>query len=82
MLTYSPSFKSSFCISGIGYAMVTISTLVAIYYNVILAYTLYYLAQSFRSVLPWANCDEWWGADKETCFVRKKSKFIDNTLRV
>ncbi|XP_022708058.1 sodium-dependent proline transporter-like isoform X3 [Varroa jacobsoni] len=58
---------------GIGYAMVTISTLVAIYYNVILAYTLYYLAQSFRSVLPWANCDEWWGADKETCFVRKKN---------
>ncbi|OQR66232.1 hypothetical protein BIW11_14290 [Tropilaelaps mercedesae] len=58
---------------GIGYAMVTISLLVAVYYNVILAYTLYYLAQSFRSVLPWADCYEWWGADKDTCFVRQKN---------
>ncbi|KAL1440935.1 hypothetical protein MTO96_008982 [Rhipicephalus appendiculatus] len=37
---------------GIGVAMVVMSLLVAIYYNVILCYTLYYLAQSFRSVLP------------------------------
>lgn len=57
---------------GIGYAMVIISLSVAIYYNVILAYTLFYLAQSFRSVLPWQDCYEWWGADKETCFVRSK----------
>ncbi|XP_037555084.1 sodium-dependent proline transporter-like isoform X1 [Dermacentor silvarum] len=55
---------------GIGVAMVVMSLLVAIYYNVILCYTLYYLAQSFRSVLPWADCYEWWGADPETCYVR------------
>ena len=58
--------------------MVTISLLVAVYYNVILAYTLYYLAQSFRSVLPWADCFDWWGADKESCFVRQKGiQWID-----
>lgn len=55
---------------GVGIAMVVMSLLVAIYYNVILCYTLFYLAQSFRSVLPWSDCYEWWGADKETCYVR------------
>lgn len=55
---------------GIGVAMVVLSLLVAIYYNVVLCYTLYYLAQSFRSVLPWEGCFEWWGADPDTCYVR------------
>ncbi|XP_018495582.1 sodium- and chloride-dependent glycine transporter 2 [Galendromus occidentalis] len=57
---------------GIGFAMVTVSLLVSIYYNVILAYTLYYLAQSFRWVLPWAVCRDWWNTDKDTCFVHDK----------
>ncbi|XP_068105668.1 sodium- and chloride-dependent neutral and basic amino acid transporter B(0+)-like [Hyperolius riggenbachi] len=44
---------------GVGYTMVIISTLVSIYYNVIIAYSLYYLFSSFRSYLPWDNCYEW-----------------------
>ncbi|EEC19465.1 sodium-neurotransmitter symporter, putative, partial [Ixodes scapularis] len=62
--------------SGVGIAMVVMSLLVAIYYNVILCYTLFYLAQSFRSVLPWSDCYEWWGADKETCYVRSSDLVI------
>ncbi|ELU09587.1 hypothetical protein CAPTEDRAFT_166146 [Capitella teleta] len=45
---------------GIGYAMVVISGLVCIYYNLIIAYTLYYLFASFTLELPWQHCrDEW-----------------------
>ncbi|XP_073455239.1 sodium- and chloride-dependent neutral and basic amino acid transporter B(0+)-like isoform X2 [Aquarana catesbeiana] len=44
---------------GVGYTMVIISTLVSIYYNVIIAYSLFYLFSSFRSYLPWSDCYEW-----------------------
>jgi len=54
---------------GVGVAMVIISLMVAIYYNVIMAYTLVYLFNCFRSVLPWSTCDPAWGADSR-CFVR------------
>jgi len=57
---------------GIGVAMVILSLLVAIYYNVIMAYCLYYLFNSFRAVLPWTHCDPSWGAD-ERCFVRSQN---------
>ncbi|XP_069068646.1 sodium- and chloride-dependent neutral and basic amino acid transporter B(0+)-like isoform X2 [Pleurodeles waltl] len=46
-------------LKGVGVTMVLISSLVAIYYNVIIAYSLYYLFASFRSVLPWADCGDW-----------------------
>ncbi|XP_075429251.1 sodium- and chloride-dependent neutral and basic amino acid transporter B(0+)-like isoform X1 [Ascaphus truei] len=44
---------------GVGVTMVIISAFVSIYYNVIVAYSLYYLFASFRSVLPWSDCFEW-----------------------
>ncbi|XP_040179609.1 sodium- and chloride-dependent neutral and basic amino acid transporter B(0+)-like isoform X1 [Rana temporaria] len=44
---------------GVGFTMVIISTLVSIYYNVIIAYSLFYLFASFRSYLPWGDCYEW-----------------------
>ncbi len=46
--------------TGIGYAMVVISTLVCIYYNMIIAYTFFYLFASFTSKLPWSECKEEW----------------------
>ncbi|XP_053329041.1 sodium- and chloride-dependent neutral and basic amino acid transporter B(0+)-like [Spea bombifrons] len=53
---------------GVGFTMVLVSALVSIYYNVIVAYSLYYLFASFRSYLPWSECFEW--AD-ENCFSSK-----------
>jgi len=53
---------------GIGLAMVTISLIVSIYYNVIMAYCLFYLFNSMRAVLPWTECDPAW-ADAR-CYVR------------
>ena len=45
---------------GIGFAMCTLSTIVAIYYNVVMAYCLHYMFSSFASVLPWEACDPAW----------------------
>ena len=43
-----------------GYAAVVTSMLVGIYYNVIIAWALYYFVMSMTSVLPWsqARCDD------------------------
>ena len=56
--------------AGVGAGMMVISLIVAIYYNVIMAYCLVYLFNSFREVLPWTVCSEHWGADHRfTCEV-------------
>lgn len=36
--------------------MVMVTVIVAIYYNVIIAYSLYYMFASFQSPLPWTGC--------------------------
>ena len=53
---------------GVGVAMVIISMIVAIYYNVIMAYCLFYLFNTFRTVLPWTECNPAWS--DERCYVR------------
>ncbi|XP_037070121.1 sodium- and chloride-dependent glycine transporter 1-like [Pollicipes pollicipes] len=63
----SPIFK------GLGYGMVLISGIVCIYYNVIITWTLYYMYLTFRSVLPWSTCGNWWNTDN--CVTRH----INNT---
>ena len=49
--------------------MCLVSLIVAIYYNVIMAYKIFYTAASFTSELPWSRCQEWWGAD-QYCYSR------------
>ena len=52
---------------GIGFAMCTLSLIVAIYYNVIMGYCLHYIYFSFFPKLPWASCtDDRWAADITT----------------
>jgi len=62
------------CAVGVGVAMVIISLIVAIYYNVIMAYCLVYLFNSFRETLPWTVCDPKW-AD-ERCYMRNENSTI------
>ncbi|KOB75526.1 Transporter [Operophtera brumata] len=48
---------------GLGYGMVIVSSIVMLYYNLIIAWTIYYMAVSFMSIfyqLPWQNCDADW----------------------
>ncbi|XP_030585828.1 sodium- and chloride-dependent neutral and basic amino acid transporter B(0+) [Archocentrus centrarchus] len=43
-------------LQGVGVAMVMVSLIVSIYYNVIIAYSLYYLFASMQFPLPWSSC--------------------------
>ncbi|KAK5872707.1 hypothetical protein PBY51_013382 [Eleginops maclovinus] len=43
-------------LQGVGVGMVMVTLIVSIYYNVIIAYSLYYMFASFQSPLPWASC--------------------------
>nr|XP_033783187.1 sodium-dependent proline transporter isoform X1 [Geotrypetes seraphini] len=53
----SPLFK------GIGMGTILIVSLVAIYYNMIIAYVLFYLFASLTNDLPWQHCGNWWNTD-------------------
>ena len=44
-------------ISGLGFANFLASCFVGLYYNMIIAWTIYYLFASFTSQLPWDSCE-------------------------
>ena len=52
---------------GVGIASTILQFLVNVYYNVILAWTFYYIYSSFTSEVPWAGCDHEWNT--EACFT-------------
>ncbi|XP_029653768.2 sodium- and chloride-dependent glycine transporter 2 [Octopus sinensis] len=52
---------------GIGISMAIISLFVAIYYNVIMAYTLFYFFASMQSTLPWSSCDSFINRTTKSC---------------
>ncbi|KAF0042799.1 hypothetical protein F2P81_004136 [Scophthalmus maximus] len=69
-------------LQGCGIAMLIISVLIAIYYNIIMCWTLYYLFASLKGSLPWANCRNEWNTveckDKDmllldTCILRERN---------
>lgn len=45
--------------SGVGLAIVVLNTVVALYYNALVAYALYYMFASMQSPLPWSSCLSW-----------------------
>ncbi|XP_075228964.1 sodium-dependent proline transporter-like [Lycorma delicatula] len=62
---------------GVGCAMVMVSMIVCIYYNVIMSYTVFYMVSSFAAEVPWSKCDPSW-ADMTTCYVRGASAPMPN----
>ncbi|XP_068598918.1 sodium- and chloride-dependent neutral and basic amino acid transporter B(0+)-like [Brachionichthys hirsutus] len=46
-------------LQGLSVSMLTVMGLVSIYYNVIIAYSLYFLFASFQFPLPWSGCFSW-----------------------
>ena len=55
--------------AGLGIAMVLVSALTSIYYNMILGWALYYLFASFTSDLPWTTCDGSWNSEGECVYM-------------
>uniref|UniRef100_A0A671FNP7 Transporter n=1 Tax=Rhinolophus ferrumequinum TaxID=59479 RepID=A0A671FNP7_RHIFE len=47
---------------GVGYAVILIALYVGFYYNVIIAWSLYYLFSSFTFNLPWTDCGHAWNS--------------------
>jgi solute carrier family 6 amino acid transporter-like protein 5/7/9/14 len=45
---------------GIGYGMVIVSAIVMLYYNMIIAWTIYYMFVSINKQLPWEKCEPEW----------------------
>lgn len=62
----APAFK------GLGYGMLFVTTLVAIYYNMIIAWTLYFTFAGFTSQLPWEFCGN--AHNTMTCYNRDMAK--------
>ena len=58
----APAFK------GLGYGMLFVTLLVAIYYNMIIAWTLFYTFAGFTSQLPWEFCGNEYNS--LTCYNR------------
>ncbi len=48
---------------GVGFAMVFVSTMVAIYYNVVIGWSFFYLFAGFQKELPWESCNPEWASE-------------------
>ncbi|XP_023313152.1 sodium-dependent noradrenaline transporter-like [Anoplophora glabripennis] len=49
---------------GVGFCAVLVAFYVSFYYNVILAWALYFLASSISAELPWMHCNNTWNTEK------------------
>ncbi|XP_066447007.1 sodium- and chloride-dependent betaine transporter-like isoform X2 [Eleutherodactylus coqui] len=68
--------------SGIGYGTMVMSFLVNIYYIIIMAWSFFYLFNSFTSRLPWASCNNTWNTENCMEFTNKDenwSRIINHT---
>lgn len=55
-----------FCplLKGLGYGMIIVSAIVMLYYNVIIAWTIFYMFASLQFQLPWQNCEPEWSTKR------------------
>ena len=52
--------NENYLLAGVGFAVLVISFLCTVYYNVLIAYVLYYMYESLKSDVPWRHCHNWW----------------------
>lgn len=55
---------------GLGLSMLLVALVRTVQAAVVLAQVILYCYSSFKSRMPWMDCDVSWGADLETCFIR------------
>ncbi|XP_071082810.1 sodium- and chloride-dependent creatine transporter 1-like [Haliotis cracherodii] len=61
---------------GLGYVMSIASFICSFYFNLIIAWCLYYLVMSFYPVLPWTTCSNWWNTP--ACTTLDTPLYSDN----
>lgn len=61
---------------GVGMSVVLITACIIIYYNVIVAYCIFYFFASMTSKLPWSDCSNDWN----TCQCRDSSMDLNSTI--
>ncbi|ESO97961.1 hypothetical protein LOTGIDRAFT_153071 [Lottia gigantea] len=71
---------------GLGYGMVAVTSLVGLYYTVIIAWAVLYMFTSFTSELPWERCHNPWATpncyslkDAGDCAARNGSVYYQST---
>ena len=72
-------WKMNPLLKGLGYAMVIVSWLIGLYYNVVISHVLYFLYASFTSELPWASCNNPWNTDQ--CLLADDKGIKNETFR-
>ena len=60
------SFRMVKIFKGIGFGVNIANVLLTIYYNMIIAYSVYYLFLSFTTELPWIKCDPKFASNSDT----------------
>ncbi len=63
--------KGVLFVAGVGVAQLVTNAMVSIYYNMIMAWALFYLVASFTSDLPWTDCDNTWNSAGK--YIKKKN---------
>ncbi|CAF1272957.1 unnamed protein product [Rotaria sp. Silwood1] len=58
------AFTMSRMFKGVGWATAINAFFVSLYYNVIIAWCLFYLFASMRRTLPWSYCGNWWNTGR------------------
>uniref|UniRef100_A0A182XLE7 Transporter n=1 Tax=Anopheles quadriannulatus TaxID=34691 RepID=A0A182XLE7_ANOQN len=72
---------------GIGYGMILVSGMVMLYYNVIIAWTVFYMVVSFEDPLPWRGCQHEWATvncfsyeEEDNCLATNRSYYMANCM--
>ena len=50
-------FELIHSLTGIGFAMTSVTFILSMYYNIIVAYAIYYFFASMTDELPWTDCE-------------------------
>ena len=63
-------------LTGIGWGMFLVSCLIAVYYNMIIGWTLFYLFASFNKDVPWRHCENDWNSPRKLNFKKLNVKLV------
>lgn len=64
---------------GVGVAMVLVTVYVNLYYNILVAYIVYYFFASMAREVPWTNCGNSWNTNRCVASAMYANKTLLNS---